>query len=104
MLVVTWLVNSYENICSLYKFISILSGFRSENYKNESIQETSDEKQDAISTVAESEAFKSDFEILFVDEYLNRFKMFVESISILNLTSGLLVTWIFRSLIHQVNN
>ena len=93
--------NSFDNIASLYKLSVVLSGYSSytENYE----YEPSTSIDNNISDIFDSEdSDEIDFEECIVSDYLNKLKIVCENST--SLLPCLLIVWLFRSLLIQVNN
>ena len=92
--------NSFENIASFYKLSVVLSGYSnySENYE----YETSAPIENKISDIIDFEdSNEIDFEETIVNDYLNQLKIICENST--SLLPCLLIVWLFRSLLNQVN-
>lgn len=100
--------NDYENISSLFKIVFVLSGCSSYTMNTEyepfsSIEDQArelelDEEENQIQDIDDYD--EEDFENIFVNEYLPKFKNTIESSS--SLIQSFLLTWIIRSVLIQV--
>ncbi len=94
----------------MYKLVLELTGFtsflkyistESTNEKIDSSEENTD-LDGTESEVKQTCESVDEFENLFINEYISRFRTICENTSINYMTSSLMVIWIFRSVLIQV--